>query len=392
MIRKNMEPVFIIDSTLRDGEQAPGVAFRRQQKIRIAHMLAEVGVDEIEVGIPAMGEEERETIREIRRLGLPPRLTCWCRAAAGDIQLAGQCGTGGIHISLPVSPIHIHALGKSPGGVLDLMREMVSLARADFDRVSVGAQDALRADPDYLEAFVAHAEDCGADRVRIADTVGIASPGAIHRLFRRLAPAAKGISLEFHGHDDLGMATANAVTAAEAGASALSVTVNGLGERAGNAPLEEVAAALAFATAGTARLRTASLPPLCEYVAEASGRSIPPDKPITGSAAFQHESGIHCAGMLKDPLAYQPFPSEAVGRRDTAFVIGKHSGTHVIQHCLRERGITVDRDAARRLLEKVRRAAEAKGGALSPGELVDIYCREVDRGHARADSEGVSSI
>lgn len=376
MISRNREPVSIIDSTLRDGEQAPGVAFRREQKLRIAEMLANVGVDEIEVGIPAMGEAERETIREIRRLGLPPRLTCWCRATAGDIELAAECGTAGIHVSLPVSPIHIQALGKSAGGVLDLMREVVDRARNDFDQVSVGAQDALRADPEYLETFVAHAADCGADRVRIADTVGIASPGAIHRLFQRLVPAAGKMALEFHGHDDLGMATANAITAVEAGASALSVTVNGLGERAGNAPLEEVAAALAFATAGVTRLRTASLPPLCEYVAEASGRPIPPDKPITGSAAFQHESGIHCAGMLKDPLAYQPFPSEAVGRRDTAFVIGKHSGTHIIQHCLRERGIEVDRDQARRLLEKVRDAATAKGTALSPAELVEIYCRD----------------
>ena len=392
MISRNMEPVFIIDSTLRDGEQAPGVAFRREQKIRIARMLADVGVDEIEVGIPAMGEEERETIREIRRLGLPPRLTCWCRATAGDIRLAAECDTGGVHVSLPVSPIHIHALGKTPGGVLDLMREMVALARVDFDRVSVGAQDALRADPDYLEAFVAHAAECGADRVRIADTVGIASPGAIHRLFRRLVPAANGMALEFHGHDDLGMATANAVTAVEAGAAALSVTVNGLGERAGNAPLEEVAAALAFATAGVTRLRTASLPPLCEYVAHTSGRPIPPDKPITGSAAFQHESGIHCAGMLKDPLAYQPFPSEAVGRGDTGFVIGKHSGAHIIQHCLRERGIEVDREAARRLLKKVRHAAEAKGGALSPGELVDIYRRDLDGNHACAGSEDAPSL
>jgi homocitrate synthase NifV len=384
MIRKNMEPVFIIDSTLRDGEQAPGVAFRREQKIRIARMLADVGVDEIEVGIPAMGEEERETIREIRRLGLPPRLTCWCRATAGDIQLAGKCGTGGVHISLPVSPIHLHALGKSAGRVLDLMREMLDRARNYFDRVSVGAQDALRADPDYLEAFVAHAADCGADRVRIADTVGIASPGAIHRLFQRLVPAAGKMALEFHGHDDLGMATANAITAVEAGASALSVTVNGLGERAGNAPLEEVAAALAFAAAGVTNLRTSSLPPLCDYVAQASGRPIPPDKPITGSAAFQHESGIHCAGMLKDPLAYQPFPSEAVGRRDAGFVIGKHSGTHIIQHRLRERGIEVDRNQARRLLEKVRDAATAKGTALSSAELVEIYCREADAGPACA--------
>ncbi|MFW6239807.1 MAG: LeuA family protein, partial [Thermodesulfobacteriota bacterium] len=331
MIRKNMEPVFIIDSTLRDGEQAPGVAFRREQKIRIARMLADVGVDEIEVGIPAMGETERETIREIRRLGLPPRLTCWCRATAGDIQLAGQCGTGGIHISLPVSPIHIHALGKSPGGVLDLMREMVSLARADFERVSVGAQDALRADPDYLEAFVAHAEDCGADRVRIADTVGIASPGAIHRLFRRLAPAAKGISLEFHGHDDLGMATANAVTAAEAGASALSVTVNGLGERAGNAALEEVVMALRtrsdrlpFSTS----IDTKKIYPVSRMVATLTGIRPQPNKAIVGENAFAHESGIHQHGVIQHAQTYEIIDPQDVGIPASKLVLGKHSGRH----------------------------------------------------------------
>lgn len=369
----------IIDSTLRDGEQAPGVVFSREEKRTVARMLAEVGVDEIEVGIPAMGETERETIRRIRDMGLAPRLTCWCRATRGDIELAARCGVGSVHVSLPVSSIHLNALRKNEARVLDLMTEIVTRARRLFDSVSVGAQDALRADPDYLETFVRHAAGNGAHRVRIADTVGIASPGAIHRLFRRLVPAAGETALEFHGHNDLGMATANAVTAAEAGASALSVTVNGLGERAGNAPLAEVAAALAFASGHVCNVRTAGLPPLSEFVAAASGRPIPPDKPIVGSAAFQHESGIHCDGMLKDPLAYQPFPSEAVGRNGSEFVVGKHSGSHIVQHLLRRNGIRVDRPQAERILRRVREAASEKGVSLTIEELVELYRRDACR-------------
>jgi homocitrate synthase NifV len=376
----------IIDSTLRDGEQAPGVVFRREEKRAIARMLAEVGVDEIEAGIPAMGRTERETIRRIaddlRNRPGAPRLTCWCRATPDDIALAARCDTLGVHISLPASALHINALGKNPARVLDLMTDIVARARRDFDQVSIGAQDALRADAAFLEAFVRHAAVCGADRVRIADTVGVAAPGTIQRLFRRLQPAADGMALEFHGHNDLGMAVANAVTAVEAGASALSVTVNGLGERAGNAPLETVAAALAFASGSLCAVDAKGLPPLCDSVSRASGRPIPPDQPIVGSAVFQHESGIHCDGLLKDPLTYQPFPSEAVGRQGNEFVVGKHSGTRVIEHLLRENGIRIDRSGARRLLETVRRRADARGGPLSPRELVSLYhqdpCRYAD--------------
>lgn len=374
MIPKQSKRIWISDTTLRDGEQAPGVVFSSDEKRTIATMLAEAGIDELEVGTPAMGRTERGAIRGVRNLNLPLRITCWSRAVARDIKLAARCETGGIHISFPVSSIHLNSMKKNEARILEMLEEMVEIAKNDFDLVSVGAQDAMRANPDFLETFIQKARAAGAYRVRIADTVGIATPGAIFRLFNRIS-GISDIELEFHGHNDLGMATANAVAAAEAGADGLSVTVNGLGERAGNAPLEEVSAALAFAAGRSCNVRTTRLMGLCAFVAHASRRPIPVGKPITGAGAFQHESGIHCDGLLKDPRTYEPFPSDAVGWGQSKFVIGKHSGTNIIRHVMRKSGIAIQRDQAERLLEKVRMAAGVKGMSLTTEELLDLYHR-----------------
>ena len=374
MVPHQSKRIWISDTTLRDGEQAPGVVFSLQEKRTIAEMLAEAGIDELEAGTPAMGRTERRAIEEVRDLNLPCRLTCWCRAVRRDIQLAAQCGTGSIHISFPVSSIHLNSMKKNEARILEMLEAHVRIARRDFDRVSVGAQDAMRANPDFLETFIQQARSGGADRVRIADTVGIATPGAVFRIFDRLSRISD-IELEFHGHNDLGMATANAVAAAEAGADGLSVTINGLGERAGNAPLEEVSAALAFASGRNCNVRTTRLMGICAYVAKASRRPIPVGKPITGAGVFQHESGIHCDGLLKDPRTYEAFPSEAVGGGKTRFVIGKHSGTNIIRHILRKSGIAIGRDQAERLLEAVRTAAAVKGMSLSTEELLILYDR-----------------
>ena len=233
--------------------------------------------------------------------------------------------------------------------MFDQLERLVPPACGRFAHVSVGAQDASRADPDFLERFVALAADCGSYRVRVADTVGILTPMAAARLIKRLSGVAGALELDFHGHNDMGMATANAVSAAEAGASALSTTVNGLGERSGNAALEEVAMALQFVPERRSGIRTSCLATLCRYVARSSGRPIPPDKPLTGSDAFRHESGIHCAALLKDPLAYQPFHPESVGRKGFEFVLGAHSGSCSIRHILKKAGIEVSTEEALRL-------------------------------------------
>lgn len=335
-MKKKENKVYIIDSTLRDGEQAPGIAFSYRNKLRLAEMLASAGVDELEAGIPAMGEDEKSCIRSIVNLHLPCRISCWCRAKRKDVEDAAETKADSVHISFPVSSILLNAIGRDEAWVLSTLEELVPAARNLFSRVSIGAMDATRAESSFLLKITELASSCGACRLRIADTVGIASPLQIMDLFQTLRSVAKELPLEFHGHNDLGMATAVSVCAVSAGAKALSVTVNGLGERAGNAALEEIALALPICTEKTCNIRPEKLCSLCNFVSRISGRKIPPDKPVTGNLIFTHESGIHCHALLKDDLAYQPYPPARIGRK-TKFVIGKHSGSTIIRHITRQR-------------------------------------------------------
>ncbi len=375
------KPIEIIDCTLRDGEQAPGVAFGPQERTAIARMLADAGVDELEVGIPAMGHAEQESIRQIRNLNLSLPLTCWCRAVTRDIDMARACETGRFHISFPVSAIHMNALHTDEKNILDLLAKTVEYALHDADFVSVGAQDALRADPRFLEKFAVLACECGVHRIRIADTVGIGTPKSVYQLIRGLTRKLPCVPFEFHSHNDLGMATANALMAAEAGAQCLSVTVNGLGERAGNAPLEEVCAALTFGSGLSCKVKLQQLMEICSFVAGASGRPIPAGKPLIGSAAFQHESGIHCQGLLRDPRTYEPFSSETIGRGKREFILGKHSGTGIIRHLLEETGIRIDRAQAENLLGYIRKTAAETGRGISMQDLHRLRTQLIPNPH-----------
>ncbi len=363
---------WIIDTTLRDGEQAPGVVFSRHEKRHIARLLAETGVDEIEVGYPAIGETERESIREIAAMLLPVRLTAWSRANRSDIELAAACSTGAVHISFPASPLYLGLMKRDYAWVREQLHELVRYAREVFDFVSVGAQDATRADHCLLRQFVEDAEAAGADRVRLADTVGVATPTSVASMVAALS-AASSVPLEFHAHNDLGMATANAFMALQAGCRAVSVSVTGLGERAGNAALEELAMALSLTEGISCRLDTTMLTLLCEAVSSASGRAIQAQKPVVGRSAFQHESGIHCAALLEEPLSYQPFLPSAVGRQSFEMVIGKHSGSAAIREHFRKRGVRLSREESSGVLELVRRAADARKRALCAEELDEIH-------------------
>jgi homocitrate synthase NifV len=320
--------VHLIDSTLRDGEQAPGVVFSRAEKLEIAAALAAAGIPELEAGTPAIDEEERADLTPLSILawaaGLPPgagppRRTC---------NTPASCGVDSVHISFPVSPSSSAPSARRRAGFGTVLPEIVGRARARFRYVSVGAQDASRADAALLDRFVLAARDAGAGRVRIADTVGIWNPRQAWRCFRRLrAIAGSRLSLEFHGHNDLGMATANTVSAVEGGADAVSVTVNGLGERAGNAPLEEVAMALRHTLGRDSGVDTSRLSALCRV----GGEPFPPADPPRQA----DRRGRRVPPRIRHPhrrAAQEPRRVSAVSLRGNGappepFAIGKHSGS-----------------------------------------------------------------
>jgi homocitrate synthase NifV len=365
--------VHLIDSTLRDGEQAPGAVFSRDERLEIAAALAQAGVPELEAGTPAIDEAEREDLRAIVALRLPCRITAWCRASAADLQHARACTVDSVHISFPVSPVLLRAMGKDEDWLWNSLPATIGQARALFRHVSVGAQDASRSKLELVKRFVLLARTAGACRVRIADTVGIWSPRHAWDTFRRLrAAAGLSLALEFHGHNDLGMAAANTVSAIEGGADCASVTVNGLGERAGNAALEEVVMALRHAAGIECGVDTTRLHALSEMVARASKRVLPPSKPISGSDVFRHESGIHCSALLRDRAAYQPFSEAEVGRATEPFAVGKHSGAAGVRAVLAGCGARVPAAVPAEMMEAIRECARAHKGNISDRDLMGI--------------------
>lgn len=231
----------IVDTTLRDGEQAPFVAFNWQEKAVIARLLDLVGVDQIEAGTPAMGEMEKKAISVIARLGLGCRVSTWNRLVVNDVRASLECGVRDVHISGPVSDLQIqHKLGKTRNWVLERLREVLAYAASNGCRISVGAEDASRADEEFLLEFAGVAWAGGAERMRYADTVGILEPLAVYERILRLKKWLGNMEIEFHAHNDFGLSLANAVAALSAGADCVDTTVGGLGERAGNTSLEEL--------------------------------------------------------------------------------------------------------------------------------------------------------
>jgi len=369
---KMAQDVHIIDTTLRDGEQAPGVVFLQKEKIEIATLLSTMGIPELEVGTPAMGIEERQDIRALLRENLQAELTCWARANENDIRMAEKCGISSINISFPVSDLQLNIMGKDEGWLFRQTEILLRMSKKFFDKVSIGALDATRAPRSRLLKVAELSKAGGAMRMRIADTVGVGTPSTIKELMAYLVHATPTIKFEFHGHNDLGMATANSLSAVEAGAHALSVTVNGLGERAGNAALEEVVMALRMSHKMCQQIDSSKLFSLCNRVASLSGRMIHEGKPITGRNVFRHETGIHIEAILKNEYAYQPFQPNEVGRSDTGFVAGKHSGTSSLQHILKQRGIHITRERASELLPDVRQESIRRKREITDEELEEI--------------------
>lgn len=364
--------VCICDTTLRDGEQTAGIVFANIEKYKIAQLLDDAGVPQIECGIPAMGGDEKAAVKHIAHMGLNASIMAWNRATAKDVETSLDCDCDAVAVSMSASDIHIqHKLKKSRAWVLEQIGEAITLAKDHGLYVSCNAEDASRADLMFLIEFAKTAKEAGANRIRYCDTIGREDP---FKVYDRIEAVRKivGIDIEMHTHNDFGMANAVTMAGIKAGAKFASTTVMGIGERAGNAALEEVVMTCHKLLSKNTGVNPLKLKPLAEMVSVAADRPIHVSKPFLGSNCFAHEAGIHADGIIKDSHNYEPYDPEEVGLT-RSIVIGKHSGTKTIITELAKKEIEVTREDADGILVMVRKASVYLHRSITADELVFLY-------------------
>lgn len=363
--------VKILDTTLRDGEQTPGVSLSVEQKVMIAEALDSLGVDIIEAGTAIASEGDFNAIKEISKRGFNAEICSFARIKKEDIDAAADAGADSIFMVAPSSDIHIKAKfpGKDRSFVLEESTKAVEYAKERGLIVEFGAEDASRADLDFVIELFKHAEEAGADRVTFADTVGVFSPEKMESTVRRIVSEIE-LPLAIHCHDDFGLATANTISGIKAGASEFHGTINGIGERAGNAAIEEVVIALEYLYGIKTKIRKEKIYNTSKLVERLTRIVVPPNKPVVGDNAFTHESGIHTSALFRDSTAYEPISPEVVGRR-RVIVLGKHAGRASVEAIMNELGYRATPEQMKEILARIKEIGD-KGKRVTDADVRTI--------------------
>jgi 2-isopropylmalate synthase len=396
-----MDVVRIFDTTLRDGEQSPGFSMKTEEKIRLAHQLAKLGVDTIEAGFPISSRGDLEAVQAVAREVRDVPIAALARAKKLDIDAAVEAlqpaAASRLHIFLATSDLHLQVkLHLTREQALEAIGSMVRYGRQHVGEVEFSAEDAGRTDIDYLCQVCRTAVDAGATILNLPDTVGYAVPEEYGQMFLRVREFlgdAPGITLSAHCHDDLGLAVANSLAAVRAGVRQIECTVNGIGERAGNAALEEIAVALAVRKDSfgvTTNINLAQLFPASRMLTEVTGAVVAPNKAVVGANAFAHEAGIHQDGIIKNPLTYEIISPETVGVPSRSLVMGKHSGRNALRVSLRDLGFEASDEELTEIYRRVTALAD-ESKSVRPRDILGIAHEVIRRGASTVAAEASSA-